>query len=87
VQDQATSINHVPPATVAVASASSPTPQVITHPLKMSMRPDRVDIDPALGGHFIGSDGRLEVSIPPAAVNASDVVSAGGPDWTSRPTN
>ena len=42
------------------------------------MQPDRVDIDPALGGHFAGSDGRLEVSIPAAAVSPADVASAGG---------
>jgi len=60
---QATSINHVPRDSVAAASVSNPMPQVITHPLTMSMQPDRVDIDPAAGGHFTGSDGRLELSI------------------------
>jgi hypothetical protein len=37
-----------------------------------------VRLDPMNGGHFIGSDGRLELTIPSGAVDAPDISAAGG---------
>ena len=42
------------------------------------MQPALVALDTINGGHFLGSDGRLELTAPAGAVEASDLIAAGG---------
>src|SRR5262249_13168779 len=42
------------------------------------MQPALVDLDPAAGGHLLGSDGVLEVDVPPGALTAADISASGG---------
>jgi hypothetical protein len=45
---------------------------------RVPMKPALVGLDPVAGAHFVGSDGVLEVTVPPGAVTAADVKSAAG---------
>lgn len=75
-QPQAAASDAQPQATATPAVA--PTPQPITHNPPKLMSDVTVGLDPVSGAHFLGSDGRLELSIPGGAVTTGDVASAGG---------
>src|SRR5215471_3520353 len=64
-----------PAAVPAVAPGAFSSPRPAT---AVSMRPALVGLDPVAGGHFLGSDGVLEVTAPAGAVTAADVAGAGG---------
>src|SRR5690349_12996010 len=68
-------VNHLPapPATPKPPTSLGP-PRIPPVP----MRPALVALDPASGGHFVGSDGALELTAPAGAVTAADVKAAGG---------
>ena len=44
----------------------------------LAMQPGTLAIDPSQPGHFMGSDGTLELEVPAGAVSAADVAAAGG---------
>jgi RHS repeat-associated protein len=59
-------------------SAHPSAPVSLSRNTPMPMSPGRVTLDPTGGGAFTGSDGVLDVTIPPGAVTASDLAVAGG---------
>jgi hypothetical protein len=50
----------------------------IPHPVPLPMRPATIVLSPNRAIDFLGSDGRLEITIPAGAVTAADVAAAGG---------
>jgi hypothetical protein len=72
----ARSVNHLPAPPPAPSGPRPPAsgPRIPTVP----MEPALVPLDPVLGGHFTGSDGALELTVPGGAVTGADVKAGGG---------
>jgi hypothetical protein len=71
------SVNHLP-APPKPPPGLKPTFSQPKGPAPVPMQPARVPLDPGAGAHFVGSDGVLEVTVPPGAVTAQDVQAARG---------
>jgi RHS repeat-associated protein len=56
----------------------TPPPQHLLRTLPTPMQPGSLSLSPGKAAQFLGSDGRLEVDVPAAAVTAADVSQAGG---------
>lgn len=59
------------------SQSSTGSSQLLRSPA-MPMQAGTVSIDPTNGAAFVGSDGRLEISVPSAAISSADVAAAGG---------
>lgn len=75
---QSASINHLPPLPPAASRPAAPVTPSRIRSVTVPMKPGIVDLDPLTGAHFMGSDGRLEITVPPSAITDSDVRAAGG---------
>lgn len=61
-----------------VVTRSSLVPQPIQRGTHVSMAPGLLALLPGQAAHFTGSDGRLTVDVPAAAVSVADIAAAGG---------
>jgi len=74
----ANSVLWKPPAGRSDPNWQPPPPQTLGHTLPPSMQPGTLALRPGVDTQFLGSDGRLEVDVPGAAVSAADLTQAGG---------
>jgi RHS repeat-associated protein len=72
------SINNLPSQPTAVAAPSPPGPPIMRDPTTFSMTPGTQALSPTQAADFVGSDGRLEVSVPAGAITVGDATLAGG---------
>ncbi len=62
----------------AQGSAPTGTPQALTHTVPMAMKAGSLALQANKATQFLGSDGRLEVTIPANAITTQDLQQAGG---------
>jgi RHS repeat-associated protein len=77
-QDGTKSVTHLPATPTPPSYPSQQQEPAMSHGFVPSMKQGLLPLDPKQNAHFLGSDGRLEVSVPAGAVDQKDVAAAPG---------